>query len=105
MCFANAHVDGLPQQTMALRQSERGIIKGNFKYYTLLNIVAVDEVPETFIVDDVDEVITMMNYIAQDFMAGKLEVFEGERPSKDDFMNHLGNLYPEVKFLLVTTPH
>jgi hypothetical protein len=81
MCFANAHVDGLPQQTMALRQSERGIIKGNFKYYTLLN------------------------YIAQDFMAGKLEVFEGERPSKDDFMNHLGNLYPEVKFLLVTTPH
>jgi gamma-glutamylcysteine synthetase len=60
-------------------------------------LLAVDEVSETFIVQDVDKVA---NYVAQDFMAGKLEGFEGERPSKEDWMNHLGNLYPEVKFLL-----
>ena len=33
-------------------------------------------------------------------MAGKLEGLEGERASKGDFMNHLGNLYPEVRFFL-----
>ncbi|KAG0564717.1 hypothetical protein M758_8G129000 [Ceratodon purpureus] len=33
----------------------------------------------------------------KDFMAGKLQGFEGERPSIEDWMNHLGNLYPEVR--------
>lgn len=35
-------------------------------------------------------------YIAQDFMEGKLKGFEGEKPTMEDWMNHLGNLYPEV---------
>ena len=33
-------------------------------------------------------------------MAGELEGFEGDRPSKEDWMYHLGQLYPEVAFLL-----
>ena len=34
--------------------------------------------------------------LVQDFMAGKLEQYPGERPTKNDWMNHLGNIYPEV---------
>jgi hypothetical protein len=34
--------------------------------------------------------------MSQDFMAGKLPQFPGERPTLSDWMNHLGNIYPEV---------
>jgi gamma-glutamylcysteine synthetase len=34
--------------------------------------------------------------LAQDFMAGKLAEYPGEKPTKNDWMNHLGNIYPEV---------
>lgn len=30
-------------------------------------------------------------------MAGKLEAFPGEKPDLNDWMNHLGNIYPEVR--------
>jgi glutamate--cysteine ligase len=33
----------------------------------------------------------------KDFMEGKLKGFEGEKPTMEDWMNHLGNLYPEVR--------
>lgn len=33
----------------------------------------------------------------KDFMAGKLAEYPGERPTKNDWMNHLGNIYPEVR--------
>ena len=29
-------------------------------------------------------------------MAGKLPQFPGEKPTLSDWMNHLGNIYPEV---------
>lgn len=30
-------------------------------------------------------------------MAGKLEAYPGEKPSLNDWMNHLGTMYPEVR--------
>lgn len=33
----------------------------------------------------------------KDFMAGELKGFEGERPTLEDWLNQLGNLYPEVR--------
>ena len=59
-------------------------------YCTLPDTVTVDEVSEALIVD-----VVGFN-ISQDFMAGKLKGYEGDRPSMDDWLNHLGNLYPEV---------
>ncbi|XP_024360231.1 glutamate--cysteine ligase A, chloroplastic isoform X2 [Physcomitrium patens] len=33
----------------------------------------------------------------KNFMAGKLEAYPGEKPSLNDWMNHLGTMYPEVR--------
>jgi len=33
----------------------------------------------------------------KDFMVGKLEEFPGQLATKNDWMNHLGNIYPEVR--------
>ena len=37
-----------------------------------------------------------MHHMAQDFTAGKVEGFEGQRPTKEDWMQHVNQSYPEV---------